>query len=127
MINVKELVAERLITDAPVVREMVIKSLVQDEQARRVKAVLKVIADLDDTKRAANKIRPDAVSYDEDGNIVTAGYSKAKLEERKKSLDLIAKLEAALNEALDETTPNFEKVMKFSGSGKPATEGKSEE
>lgn len=86
--------------------------------------MLKVISDLDDAKKAANRVRPDAVTYDGEGRILSEAFTKAKLEEHKKAQELIVKLETALNEALDETVPNFEKVLKMGGSGKPSAEEK---
>ena len=117
MATVKELVVEQLATDVSSVRTRVIAQLVEEEQARRVKAVLKVIGMLDEARKAGFKIKPDHVTYGSDSSVQTSGYTKPKLEELKKNQEQVTKLETALNEALDEEKPNFEKVLKLAGGG----------
>jgi hypothetical protein len=114
--SIKELVATKLVESAPQVKDKVLIALVEAEQDRRVKAVLKVIKDLGEAEKNSNKIRPDNSVYGEDGKPIYEGYSKAKLEEKKKNQELINRLRVALDEALSDN-PSFDKVLKLSGGG----------
>lgn len=123
MVNVKALVAEQLLDTAPKVKGRVLDILVAEEQERRVKAVLKTIKDLDEARRSVQKVKPDSSVFAVDGSVLQVGYTKAKLEELKKANELVAKLEAALEEALSDEKPNFEKVLKHAGNDKSEPAG----
>lgn len=118
MATVKEQVTEKLANSTLVVRERVIAELVEQEQSRRVKAVLKVLGMLDEAKKAGYRIKPDMSGFDNAGMPTVSAYTKPKLEELKKNQELVTKLETALNEALDETKPNFDKIFKLVGGDK---------
>ncbi len=123
-VSVKELVAEGLASSTAVVRSRVIEALVLEEQDKRVKAVLKVIQNLDQTRKDGFKLKPDVMTYDRDGKVASEGYTKTTTDAIKANQELISKLEGALNEALDESSPNFEKVLKLgSGGDKKAEQG----
>ena len=118
MATVKEQVAEELAKSTSVVRERVIAELTEQEQSRRVKAVLKVLGMLEEAKKAGYRIKPDIAGFDAAGTSAINAYTKPKLEELKKNQELVTKLEGALNDALDETKPNFDKVFKLVGGEK---------
>lgn len=126
MVNVKELVANKLVESAPAVRGRVLDLLVGQEQEKRVKAVVKVISDLDEARKTGAKIKPDASTFDRDGKVVSEAYTKATTELVKKNKELVARLETALNEALDEQTPNFDKLLKISGGEKGGSKDEGE-
>lgn len=117
MQTIKEMVSERLAQDVPVVKNRVIDLLTEQEIKKRVDAVVAVITKLDETKKEFYKLKPDNVVFDIDGNVLTEGYTKATLENRKKKAEQVAKLEKALDQAFDDEKPNFEQVLKIA-SGK---------
>lgn len=93
-------IANTLAAQAASVREMVKTKLVEAEQKARADAVLAVVEKLTAANKALFKMKPDVVSYNADGTTAGEGYSQAKLDERKKALEEIAKLEKALAAAI---------------------------
>jgi len=88
--------------------------LVEREVSARADAVLAVLGKLDEVRKAARKIKPDQVSYDAQGKIVSESYSKAKADELKKNGEEAAKVEAAIAKAFE---GDFGKVKELGGKG----------
>ena len=76
-------------------------ALVDKELEDRKAAVLTVLSKLQEARKDAKKIKPDQETYNADGAIVTSTFSKAKVEELKKSKELQDKLESAIVKALE--------------------------
>ena len=110
MTTVKETVTERLGNVGPTVRESVVTLLVNAEVDRRTTAVVTVVKKLYEATAALKKInRADVETFNEDGTVASAAFSKPRLEDIKKSKETIAKLEKALEEAFDKS--DFQKVF----------------
>lgn len=99
--TITSVVAERLAQISPQVNERVIEHLVNVELEKRSNAIVSGLENLRGLQNDLKKIKPDQVSVDENGNEVSATYSKSKFEERKKLLEQIAKVEKALDLAID--------------------------
>ena len=113
MPSVKESVTEQLGAVGPSVREKVVTLLVDAEIEKRTNAVVAVVRKLDEANAALKKInRPDTETYNEDGSVASASFTKQRLDEVKKTKETIAKLEKALDEAFDKS--DFQKVFELS-------------
>jgi hypothetical protein len=102
MSSITEKVAEQIASSGENIKERVIQHLVAKEVERRSEAVIKALDSLDKLKREGLKIKPDVVSYGDDGKIASQAWSKAKIDERNTNQSKIDKLQAALNKGLDE-------------------------
>ena len=80
---------------------------VEIEISARVKLTIAAFDELKTISSNIKKIQPDSVAYDIEGKVVSSGFSKAKLDERKKLIERQEKLEKALESAFAEK-PNFE-------------------
>lgn len=101
--TITDAVAEKIAEISPAVNEKVIDALVARELEKRSDAVIKGIDKLRTMQNDLKKIKPDVGgAFDENGaEIKPTLYSKAKFEERKKALEQIAKLQNALDLAID--------------------------
>lgn len=102
--SVQLAVAEQIAKLNERVEGEVIEVLVAREVDRRTKAMVDVIDKLDQAKKELNKInRADQVFYDEEGKAaVQTLFTKGRIDEIKKAKEKIAKIEGAINKALDE-------------------------
>jgi hypothetical protein len=118
--SVKELVAERLANSGDAVKELVIEKLVDDELEKRKQLVLKGVDAVDNARKDLSKIKPDQTSFDVEGQPVgTPAYSRGKLDELNKAKQKLAKLEGALNKALENNDyQELEKVLSQGGENK---------
>ncbi len=90
------------ITDAgPAILSKVIDKLASLEIEKRADALLNGVNAAISAKRELQKIKPDQQSFDASGKVVTETYSKAKVEERKKAEEKLAKIEAAVEKAVN--------------------------
>lgn len=101
--TITEVVAQKLAEISPVVNEKVIDALVDREVEKRTKLIVDSLDKLRSLQGELRKIKPDVgQSFSEDGTETKpTQYSKAKFEERKKLLEQIAKLQTALDVAID--------------------------
>lgn len=124
MATLKETVAEKIAGLGPVVHEAVATALADQVKEKRVKAVLTALNLKEETEKELKKIKPEQ-TFDGDGKVVSEFYTKANFETRKKTTEKLAKIEKALNEALDPEKPNYEnlfKVVQNKGAAEPKEE-----
>jgi len=76
------------------------EAFVERELQKRTDAMVKAFDKLTEARSDLKKIKPDVIAYDENGQEVSAQYSKAKVDERKKAQEKVAKIESAINLAL---------------------------
>ena len=102
--SITEAVAKQLSEISPVVNEKVINALVEREVEKRSKLIIDGLEKLRSLQNELKKIKPDVgQSFDENGvETKPTQYSKAKYEERKKLLEQISKLQAALDLAVEQ-------------------------
>jgi len=112
MSTIKEVVTEKLGAVGPAVREQVIVNLVASETDRRTQASLTVVKKLDEANASLKKInRADNETFNEDGSVATATFTKSRLEEIKKLKETIQKLETALETAFEKS--DFTKLFEL--------------
>jgi len=114
MVDVKALVAEKLAASGSAVQEAVISKLVQETLDKRVSIIVAAFAELDKAQKELYKAKPDIVSYDENGTVVSSAYSKAVLDARKKASERIVAVRNAIDKALEGN--DFGPVSKVTGS-----------
>ena len=101
MSTIGEQVAEQLGNSGIQITERVITHLVEKEVSRRAEAIIKALSNLDALDKEGRKIKPDLVGYDDAGKIISQSWSKQKIDERNVNIAKIAKLQAAIDKALD--------------------------
>jgi uncharacterized protein YdaU (DUF1376 family) len=99
--NIREQVAQRIAEAGPAIAERIVAAMAEDLLAKRVKQVLDAFSEVDGLKVQVKRLRPDLISFDENGAIASSAYSKARVEERQKLARRIGKIEAALAKALE--------------------------
>lgn len=99
--TITDVVTSALANSGETVRQKVIDTLVDQELNKRSEAIVRGLNEQSKLKKEAFKIKPDILAYDDQGQEVSANWSKAKLEEKKKNEDKLSKLEKALEKALD--------------------------
>ncbi len=112
--TIHEAVAEGLAKIAPVVRDRVVDTMVQRQVVKAGDAIVACMDKLNQLERDARKLVPDIVTYDEKGEPQSNGYSKARIEERKKVSDQIAKLTKAIEAAVQDK-PDYGPVFQAAG------------
>jgi len=75
-------------------------AFVEREVNKRTDALTKAFDTLQEERKNLAKFKPDNVSYDQDGEEVSVSYSKTKIEERKKLVQKIEKIEKTIGKAL---------------------------
>lgn len=83
--------------------------LVEREISKRSEALVKGFDKLSELKSKLNKIKPDSVLYDEDGNKAQEFFTQEKSNELKKAREAIKNMEEALNAAI---SGNFDRLYK---------------
>ncbi len=99
--TVTERVADQLKSISETVNEKVISVLVEREVNKKTDQLVSAIDALQTMERELRKIKPDIEAYDDNGKLVSANWSKAKLEERKKLNERINKARKAINMAVE--------------------------
>lgn len=103
MSNINQEVAKRIASSGADITERVIAHLAEEEIKRRADKVVQTVVEINKLTKSLDKVQPDVVSYNEDGTVANKAWSKNKLEEKKKLTDKIAKLQKALDKALDQS------------------------
>lgn len=80
---------------------MVKEHYVDQEVQKRVQQLVKGLDSLQAARKELAKIKPDNIVYDEDEQIISQGFSKAKLDDLGKARKKVSKLEKALSKAFD--------------------------
>lgn len=104
-------VSEKVELASKSVKDKVVEMLAEKEVQARTDATMNVLAKLNEANKELNKLKPDNVFYDIDGKEVSATFTKAKLEERKKLVEKRDSLDKALTLALVKN--DFSKVKEL--------------
>ena len=108
--DVSVLVKKAIKNSASVVKNKVVDLFVNEEIDKRVKSLHSAYVKLKELRNAVNKIKPDNVNYDEEGQVTSQSYSKAKVDELKKSKERVVKLERAIDAAIANEENAFNKL-----------------
>ncbi len=121
-INLK--VGAKIVELAPTVETKVIEALAERELTKRVTALTNAIDGLDKLEKQLKRLGPDLIAFDDKGAKTSEGFSKARVEERKKLQDQINKWTNAINKALEKKdfgdVYNFKSIDDKGGSGEKA-------
>ncbi len=112
--DIRAAVKEGLIDANTKVKASIVLSYVQEELAKRVKAMTTVLEKVDATELEIRKIKPTAPGFNVDG--APAGepvYSKDQVDTLKKAKEQLGKLNGALEKAL--TDNDFTRVFELAG------------
>lgn len=104
------------------VRTAVVQAFVDEEKTKRVTALVAGLKAYRTAKSNLAKIKADNILFGGDGKVAQECWTKAKLEERKKALEQLAKIEKAVAFALKDT-PDFNLLAQI----KPVAEVKDHE
>ncbi len=112
-------VKNRLSTSSHEVKEAVIVGLVQKELNRRAATITTLVERAEIAQKELFKLKPDIVSYNEDGTVKDASYSKPQLEAKKKATELLDKLNTAIDKALAGDFSKAYEIVNEKGGGLP--------
>lgn len=99
--SIGQKVAANIADAGPAILGKVIDKLASAEIEKRADALLNAVNAAIATKRELYKVKPDIVAYSGDGKVATENWSKAKLDEKKKLEEKLAKIEAAVDKAVN--------------------------
>jgi len=127
-ISVQQKIAAQITELAPSVEETVINTLVERELTKRSEAVVQCMDMLGKLEGDLKKIKPDQVSFDTDGKIISESFSKNKFEEKKKLIERIGKYTNAITKAIEKADFNDVYNLKNQGAsgGKDSKETSTE-
>jgi len=114
-------VKEGILSASTEVPKTVVQHYVDKEIDSRVAKTIAAIDAATNLEGQIKRIKPDQESFNEAGVPVSATYTKAKVEERKKLQEKLDKVEAALLDAFNDN--NFEKLKKLNLEGGDAARG----
>ncbi len=119
--DIRGAVKDGLIDSSTVVRQAIVSNLVKAEMDKREKAAISVFEKLEAAELDRRKVRPQFAGYNADGKpIGEPVFTKDQADQIKKTDELIAKLNGALEKAL--TSNDFSKVFELAG--KPNADNK---
>lgn len=99
----------KVAVSSPKVIDGVVEKLTNAEIEKRQETVIKALESIRQIDRDLKKMKPDQNSFDGDGNLVTATYSKDEAKKIKDLKNKKAKLDEAINLALSDK-PDFSKL-----------------
>lgn len=118
MVDISQKVAEQLANAAATVTDGVVAVLVEREVNKRVEAVATGVTQLDALIREGRRFdKADVKVMDADGNLTSEGYSPGLIEQRKKHGEKVAKLEKAIEKALNGDLQDLNQLVNQSGKG----------
>ena len=102
-------VADKIQTSGGAINDRLRDDMVEREVASRVAVLDKAFTRRRELSQALNKVdRADNETFNADGSVASASFSKARLQEIKKAREPLAKLESAMEKALVEN--DFQKL-----------------
>ena len=102
------------------VRGCVVDFLVKEEVEKRKTMLVKALVARKEAETAVRKVKPDMLTYDETGKVVTSGYTKKTADELKKAKESLARIDKAITAAINEA--NYD-GLKNVGGGQKADSG----
>jgi len=111
--GVLELVKARLASSGGELAKRVENVLFDKEMVSRQGILLDAVAKAEILAKAVSKIKPDMVQYTEDGKVASCTYSKVKLDERKRIVEGLDKLNKAIDKIVVDNGGDFEGLKKL--------------
>jgi len=109
--SIKETISKKIKEANPEVLTGLIDTLVQEEVSKRKDMVKKGIEKYEELENAFKKMKPDNVTYNQDGTEANKLWSKDALDKYNKANKEIESLNNALNSAINEA--NYEPLSKI--------------
>lgn len=116
----------RLAQSGQVVFNRVVDALVESELVKRTNMLTELSAKLVEAKKKRERIKPDQAAYGEKGELLSASYSKAKIDEKTALDKQIDRLEKAIDAALADP-PDYKPASQLVGGKKDAAPATSDE
>ena len=111
--NIQEEISSRLVEMVPEIAEDVIEYFVKQQINKISDAVIKGMDKLKEFDKEFNKInRPDVVTFDETGKAISEGYSKERLDNKRKLNEQRERYVKAIDKALQGDAQNLFELMK---------------
>jgi len=111
--GVLELVKARLASSGGELAKRVENVLFDKEMVNRQGILLDAVTKAEILAKAVSKIKPDMVQYTEDGKVASCTYSKVKLDERKRIVEGLDKLNKAIDKIVVDNGGDFEGLKKL--------------
>lgn len=121
MTTINEKIAEKIAGLVPIVENEVIDLLVAKELKKRSDAIVTAMGLLEVEERGFKRLVPDSVTYDDNGTATSSGFTKGRIDERKKATVKMEKLTKAIEKAI--TKGDMSDVYNLANS-KPEKEGR---
>lgn len=99
--NITEAVAKKIADAGPDTLERVVSTLAEEVLRKRVNALVSAYTESDNLAKKLRTLKPDQLGYDDTGAVVSQSYSKQRLEERKKVEARTARVNKAINKAVE--------------------------
>lgn len=99
--EINETIKSTIVNSKEEVKKRVVDSFVKEEIEKRVEKLSTLIKAINDFRKSSI-VKPDIVSYGEDGAVLRKEFSKKKIDERNKNRDLLSKANKVFEKALME-------------------------
>lgn len=99
--TIREAISKKIKEYNPIVVEGIIETLAQEEIARRKNLVRKGIEKFEELEKGLKKMKPDNVAYNEQGEEISSGWTKAGLDAHTKTKKELETLNNALDNAIN--------------------------
>lgn len=101
MNKITEAVIANMKDMSPRVVDKVVEAVVERELNKKAEALVRVFDLVSREEKELKKIKPDIVSYNEDGSVASSTWSKQALDNKGKLEKSIEKMKKAVDKALD--------------------------
>lgn len=118
-LTIREKIASQIAVISGDVEQRVIDVIVEKETKKRADALVLVLEKFEKEQKEFFRLGSDLKTFDENGKVLSDGYSKARLEERNKAKQRLTNMQNALEKAL--TTGDMTNVYKFASGKGPDT------
>ena len=123
--NLLDAVVKSVAESGPDLQERLIVALKEKELAGRLATLVEAMGKVEHLRTAIRRVKADEVQYDIDGNKLVEAYSKAKVDERKKLVEQLERMDKLVSKCLTEQ-PDFGALKKASDAVQLKPGGKTE-
>src|SRR6266446_4745570 len=99
-LTIREKIAGQIAIIGGDVEQKVIDTIVERETRKRADAIVQVLEKLEKEEKEFLRLGTDLKTFDENGKVLTDGYSKARLDERNKAKQRLTNIKTALEKAI---------------------------
>src|SRR6185437_7617995 len=110
--SLRERVDQEIGNSGSTITDRVVSHFVDTEVKRRADLIVSGINLLRQAELDHRKIKPDQTMYDAEGTVVHEGFSKGKLDEKKKHAERIEKIQKAIDQAIGGDLSKLDELVK---------------